>query len=61
MARASGAKIEAAKLRRRGGRLVYDIKVREQGQKAAHWYRVDANTGNVIDVPMAAKAHAKKS
>jgi uncharacterized membrane protein YkoI len=61
LARASGAKVESSKLRRRGGRMVYDIKVREQGQKSSHWYRVDATTGNVVDVPMAAKAHAKKS
>ena len=65
LARAAGAKIESSRLRRRAGRMVYDIKIREQGQKASHWYRVDAMTGNVIDVPMAAsasaKAHTKKS
>jgi uncharacterized membrane protein YkoI len=63
LARASGATIQSSKLRRRAGRLVYDIKVREQGQKRSHWYRVDATTGNVVDVPMAAsaKAHVKKS
>jgi uncharacterized membrane protein YkoI len=59
MAHAPGVKIESSKLRRRGGRLVYDVKVREQGQKASKWVRVDATTGNVMDVPMASKAHKK--
>ena len=59
LARAAGAKIESSRLRRRAGRMVYDIKIREQGQKASHWYRVDATTGNVVDVPMAASASTK--
>ena len=61
LARATGAKVESSRLRRRAGRLVYDIKVREQGQKASHWYRVDATTGNVMDVPMAMGKGHKKS
>jgi uncharacterized membrane protein YkoI len=50
------ATILSEKLRRRKGRMVYDVRVREEGQKGTHWLRVDATTGAVTEVSMAASA-----
>jgi uncharacterized membrane protein YkoI len=57
------ATILSEKLRRRNGKMVYDVRVREQGQKGVHWLRVDATTGTVTDVSMAgsAKTAGKRS
>jgi uncharacterized membrane protein YkoI len=57
------ATILSEKLRRRNGRMVYDVRVREEGQKGTHWLRVDATTGTVTQVSMAgsAKPAAKRS
>jgi uncharacterized membrane protein YkoI len=54
------AAILSEKLRRRNGKMFYDVRVREQGQKSVHWLRVDATTGAVTDVSMATQKPAGK-
>jgi hypothetical protein len=54
------AAILSEKLRRRNGKLFYDVRVREQGQKSVHWLRVDATTGAVTDVSMTTQKPAGK-
>jgi uncharacterized membrane protein YkoI len=54
------AAILSQKLRRRHGKMVYDVRVREQGQKGVHWLRVDATTGAVTEVSLATQKPAGK-
>ena len=65
LVRAHDAKavILSERLRRRNGRLVYDVRVRDQGKKGEHLLRVDAMTGAITEVSMAssAKPAAKRS
>jgi uncharacterized membrane protein YkoI len=54
------ATVLSEKLRRRNGKMVYDVRVREQGHKGTHWLRVDATTGAVTAVSMAPQKSAAK-